>query len=129
MSPEGYATLIIWVYVNNTKTCHSYIVHRLVAKAFIPNPKNKPHVNHIDGVPSNNNVSNLEWCTRSENITHAFKVLGRYHGNRRKLSDKQVSDIRIKLSEGVYRRPLARMFNVSKSVIDSIASKRHKCYQ
>ena len=49
-------------------------VHRIVAKCFIPNPKGRLEVNHKDGVKTNNNASNLEWCTRSENNRHAFQT-------------------------------------------------------
>lgn len=57
---------------DNTRLRKTMFVHRVVAICFILNPANKETVNHIDGCKENNNVSNLEWNTRSENIQHAW---------------------------------------------------------
>ena len=74
LSPQlggnGYYKVGLRKQVGGIKTRE--ILHRLVATAFIPNPHNKPQVNHIDGNKLNNNVCNLEWVTASENSQHAF---------------------------------------------------------
>jgi len=61
---DGYKRITLKKY--NRKTG----VHRLVTETYIPNPENKPHINHIDRNPSNNNLSNIEWVTPKENIMH-----------------------------------------------------------
>lgn len=62
-----------FAYTENKKQKHMY-VHRAIALGLIPNPNNYPQINHIDGNPRNNSVSNLEWCTGSQNVQHAYKI-------------------------------------------------------
>jgi hypothetical protein len=71
-TPKGYGA----VFLSNQNTegyKTSRLVHRLVAEAFIPNPENKPQINHIDGDKLNNHVSNLEWVTNLENHIHKLE--------------------------------------------------------
>lgn len=120
------------VCVNKKLT--AYKIHRLVAEEFIPNIENKAEVNHIDGNKTNNNVSNLEWATRQENIEHcilnnlqtAFK--GEEIGNS-KLKEYQVLEIRSKFIPRIYsRNRLAIEYNVSEATIKDILYKRTWCH-
>jgi HNH endonuclease len=83
----------------------SFLVHRLIAIAFIPNPENLKEINHINGDKSDNRVENLEWTTRSKNIKHSYDNLGAIHSRPRgikqwqaKFTDDEVRSIR-ELSE------------------------------
>lgn len=68
---NGYYT--IGLMINKKRT--NYYIHRLVAEYFLSNPdKHRNFVNHLDGDKLNNNVSNLEWCTRQENAQHAYET-------------------------------------------------------
>lgn len=73
----GVANWYPTVVLCKNGTRKSVCVHQLVAKAFIPNPENKPCVNHIDGNKRNNHISNLEWATFKENENHSYKKLGK----------------------------------------------------
>ena len=67
-----YGYLFVGLYKEHKrKEC---LIHRLVSEAFIPNLENKKEINHKDGNKKNNCVNNLIWCTRSENMLHAYKT-------------------------------------------------------
>ncbi len=67
-------------YLNISFRSKDFSSHRLVAKGYIPNPLNKPDVNHKNGIKNDNRVENLEWVTKSENSTHCWQVLKRSNG-------------------------------------------------
>ena len=77
---NGYYSIRLSIRPNVGK---HFRINRLVAQAFIPNPDNKPFVNHIDGDKTNNNISNLDWVSPSENSFHAYQT-GLRTGNRTK---------------------------------------------
>lgn len=108
---------------NKYRIRQSKSVHRIVAFAFIPNPENKPCINHIDGNPKNNSVENLEWCTHTENMKHAFatglhSLKGDRHNNR-KLDSEKVKLIRY-LNGKLSHADIAYCFGVCRPTITMI---------
>ena len=101
-------------------------VHRIVATKFIPNPNNYTDVNHIDGNKQNNNVKNLEWCTRAENLQHAiatglktYKTGFRSH--RATLTDAEVREIRASTGSG---KVLCKKYGVSSTTFYSVRNRK-----
>lgn len=99
-------------------------VHRLVAETFIPNPDNKPCVNHKDGIKTNNCVNNLEWATYSENHKHAFKMdLKNHKGIKNPYS--KLSEIDVFVIHGLHlfemkQNVISKLFNITESLISNI---------
>ena len=106
-------------------------VARLVAEHFIPNPFNKPEVNHKNGIKSDNGEWNLEWSTRTENQRHADvnglsnrPTLKGENNGYSKLTEEEVKDIREYYSTGNFTYvELAKLFDVSKSLIAKIVNR------
>jgi hypothetical protein len=116
-----------YLHVHLAKDCKSLnkTVHRLVAIAFLENPLNKFDINHKDGNKSNNNLSNLEWNTRSENLYHAYNIglkeRGEKHYNS-KLTEIQVNEIRS--INGVSQTQIGINYNVSRKCISKILKRQ-----
>ena len=106
----------------NGKRYRKY-VHHLVAKYFIPNPENKPEINHIDGNKSNNRVDNLEWVTHKENCQHAFDIglspKGEKHGQS-KLTPEMLIEVKQLYSTGLSQRKVAKIIGISQPLVWAI---------
>lgn len=119
--PSGYKR----IHFNKDR----FLVHRLVAMAFLEKPDGCEFVNHLDGNKGHNHRTNLEWCTKSQNALHAFRTGIRVPANTgcrhamAKLTEDQVVEIR-RLRPSKTLHALAKQFNVSPSLIHSISVRK-----
>lgn len=125
LGSNGYLKVNIRDNDNNIKTKSS---HRLIGLTFIPNPENKPQINHKNGIKTDNRVINMEWVNQSENQIHAYvnelQSAKGENNSRSKLSEKDVLEIREKFKPKIYTyKMLAEEYNVSWHTIKGIVIK------
>lgn len=121
---NGYININLYL----EKKPKRHLIHRIVAVAFIPNPENKPQVNHKDGNKENNNINNLEWNTCSENTQHSYdtglKQKGNIHHNS-KITEAQVLEIR---ESKMMQKDLAIKYKISAAQVSNIIKKKKWTY-
>ena len=115
--------------LGSRKDIAAYRVHRLVADAFIPNTENKPFVNHINAIKTDNRVENLEWCTGQENTIHAIDMglrSGVGEDNvKAKCTAEQIMQIRLLFENGKSRKEIRSFYPfLSKSSVERIVARR-----
>ena len=101
----------------------SYSVHLLVAKTFIPNPFNKPTVNHKDGNKQNNRVENLEWTTYRENTLHYLYEMGRIKQHRARynnFTEEEIKHIQDLHENGLTYAEIGKLLNIHKHTVASV---------
>ena len=102
---------------------HNFMVHRLVALAFIPNPGCKDQVNHKDGDKRNNCADNLEWTTQFENMKHAVETQLSPRGESSylaKVTEEDVLNIRVAAADGATAKELSKQYGLNSGAISGI---------
>jgi len=131
LTRSGYYT----VGLTKKNKSRNRFLHRLFAQAFLPNPENKPCINHKNGIKLDNRIENLEWVTHTENTQHAFRTgliknSGENHALH-KLNEKQVIAIRSEYKgkrKGIKQSEFAKRYNVSESCIQCVLNCRNWKY-
>lgn len=113
LDSEGYPYIIL---CKNGRV-QGFNIHRLVAKAFIPNTENKPEINHKNGIKTDIKVENFEWCFRRENIAHAMTT----GLTKTKLTESDVLQIK---ESNLSRKELAKIFLVSQTHVSDIRNNK-----
>ena len=109
-------------YLYARTTNGNYQIHRLVAKYFLSNPKNKPCINHKDFNRHNNNADNLEWVTYSENFNYSLKngrlkLFKKNESNNLKYSNKQCANVLKRVKSGMIYKVAGRKYNMPYSTV------------
>jgi hypothetical protein len=131
-TPPTKRTKHLRVYLARNGKKTPFLVHRLIALTFIPNPESLPIINHIDGNPANNNVSNLEWCSYRHNAVHAYNsgltLLPNQRGENNSnstLTEATVIEMRNAFDGGLSSAAVARQFGIQpKTAYDAIHGRR-----
>ncbi len=112
----------VTAYYGSNKTLpKQYKVHRLVALAWVPNPNNHNEVNHINGNKLDNRPANLEWCSRSHNISHCYSTGLRKLGQ--KITAVEAREIFKRAHSGERTNALAKEFGIAPTTVSSIKSR------
>jgi len=122
---DGYPTIKLGSQKGKGRN-YRYLVHRLIAEAFVPNPNSLPEVDHLDGSRTNSAADNLEWCTHQENISRNVAE-GRTRDSRgmsnqkARLSEDDVIEIRDLYDHGIYTQAeIAKLYGIGWSTVHNV---------
>lgn len=121
---DGYDRVVLYTKSPNKITIN---VHKVVAQSFIPNPHNKPQINHLNGNKKDNRACNLEWCTAKENIDHAIKIGLIDTSDKTNFIRNSILSIDMVLkiyNDNSMQKDIAKKYNVSKMTINDIKTGR-----